>query len=340
MYQVLKRAGDPLVYMTPDSVHWYCFDPSSQPLGAGAMGTVYLGYNLETRQRVAVKQVRNEYANNPEIRRRAINEANLIFTHPNIVQMLGVCTESADRGPIFILSEFIDGQTFDNYVHSRSDYLPSQERLVQILDLAIPLLDALQVLHDCHVVHRDIKPSNIMIQKDGTSKLMDLGIAKTGDGGMRHQTVGFIGTCQYAAPELLVGSNQVSPADYRVDIYAFGVMLYELITGCNPFDAPTQAEVMMKQMRDPLPSTSIIPSRLLNILRRSTEKERENRYQSASQFKDDLESYLGRKRKTGGEVSTGRSARSVNKKPMLIAFAIMGGVSLLWIIAILIFVFQ
>lgn len=331
MYQVLQRSGDPLVYMTPDSVHWYCYDPTSQPLGAGAMGTVYLGYDLETRQRIAVKQVRNEYANNPEIRRRAINEASLVFTHPNIVKMLGVCTETPDRGPIFILSEFVDGQTFDSYVHSRLDYYQPQERLVQLLDIAIPLLDALQILHDNGVIHRDIKPSNVMIQRDGTGKLMDLGIAKTGRDGQRHQTVGFIGTCQYAAPELLVGNNQVSKADYRVDIYAFGIMLYELITGRNPFDAETQAEVMIKQVRNPLPATSVIPSKLLNILRRATEKDCANRYQSATQFKEALEVYLGRKNATQRNTSG-----TVSHKSMHIAFIVMGIVSVLWIIALVI----
>ena len=324
MYQVLTNQGDPFIYMTPDGNRWYWYDPNSKPLGAGAMGTVYLGYDLNTREQIAIKRVRDEYANNPEIRQRAINEAHLIFYHPHIVKMLGVCTESPDRGPIFILSEFIPGQTIEDFAKNTLVYLSPQEKVTRILELTIPLLDAIQVLHDSGVIHRDIKPSNIMVETDGNCKLMDLGIAKTLSTGFSHRTVGFIGTTQYAAPELLVGNGQVSTGDYRVDIYAFGVTIFELISGENPFDAPSQAEVMIKQAKAELPPSPAVPSRLLAILRKATAKRREERYQSAMQMKNALYDYL-----------TSGSKMKINNRPMITAFIVMGVLSIPWMIALI-----
>lgn len=320
MYQVARREGDPFIYLNPGN-RWYYYDPTSKPLGAGSMGTVYLGYAMDTRERIAVKRVNDMFSNNVEIRRRAMNEANLVFFHPNIVRMLGVCTEAQNYGPIFILSEFVDGLTFEDYARQNLTFLPEDARLSKIVEMAIPLLDALQVLHDNKIVHRDIKPSNIMVQKDGTVKLMDLGIAKVSDSGTGHKTIGFIGTTQYAAPELLVGDNEVSKSDYRVDIYAFGVTLYELMTGNNPFDAPTQVEVMMKQLRSPLPHTATIPSALFSMLRKATEKRREDRYQSALEMKNDLVDYLQARNGTGSKLRISRTGH--NRKPLLIAMCLL-----------------
>ena len=326
MSQVVSREGDSLLYMALDDGRWFWYDTNSAPLGEGAMGRVYLGYNLYTQEPVAIKRVRDEYASIPDIRRRAINEAHLVFSHPNIVRMLGVCTESVNYGPIFILSEFIPGQTIDVYTKNNLSYCSPEERISKILSLAVPLLEAIQLLHDNGVIHRDIKPSNIMVEENGECKLMDLGIAKTIYGGNFSKTIGFIGTMQYAAPELIVGTNQVSSADYRVDIYALGVTLYELISGFNPFDAPTQAETMIKQAKEDLPAVNTIPRNLLEILRKATAKDRARRFQSASQFKDALLDFMA-----------AGSKQATTKKPMIIAFTVMGVLSVIWVILLTVF---
>lgn len=115
--QVYQREGDPLIYLQVRG-QWYYYNPSSKPLGEGAMGIVYLGYNSSSNQRIAVKCIRPTYANNPLIRQRAQQEASLSFSHPNIVQMIGMCEYQAGSGPIFVLSAYVSGTTLEYHVKS------------------------------------------------------------------------------------------------------------------------------------------------------------------------------------------------------------------------------
>lgn len=115
MSQIYQREGDPLIYLQVKG-QWYYYDPTSKPLGEGAMGIVYLGYNSSSNQRIAVKYIRPAYANNPLIRQRAKQEASLSFSHPNIVQMIGLCEYQEGHGPIFVLSAYISGITLEYHV--------------------------------------------------------------------------------------------------------------------------------------------------------------------------------------------------------------------------------
>ena len=103
--QVYQREGDPFIYLYVNQ-QWYCYNPQDPPLGSGAMGTVYLGFSCNTNERIAVKRVKDEYANNRMIRERARQEASLSFSHPYLVKMIGLCEYEPDRGPIFILSNY------------------------------------------------------------------------------------------------------------------------------------------------------------------------------------------------------------------------------------------
>ena len=118
--QVIQRDGDPRVYLNVMG-HWYYYDPNSTPLGNGAMGTVYLGFSCHSNQRIAVKRVKDMYANNEMIRQRAKQEAALAFSHPNLVQMIGICEVAPNYGPIFILSGYVAGISLESHVNELND---------------------------------------------------------------------------------------------------------------------------------------------------------------------------------------------------------------------------
>lgn len=281
--QVFQREGDPRVYLQV-STQWYYYNPNDTPLGKGAMGTVYLGFSCNSNQRIAVKRVKDIYANNKMIRERAYQEASLSFSHPNLVQMIGLCEYAPGYGPIFILSEYIAGITLETHVKEQLSHLPSSERIEKISMEICHVLDALQYLHSRGVVHRDVKPSNIMIENGSVIKLMDLGIARL-NGGNKYSSYGFIGTPQYAAPEQILRDSQNAEINAQTDIYAIGVTLYELITGNNPFRTDIEAEILSRQMSMKLPYDKKIPRSLYRVILKATEKSQEKRYKSASELK-------------------------------------------------------
>ena len=137
---------------------WFQYNEKSL-LGSGAMGTVYKGYDCNSGEPVAIKRVKDFYANNPEIRHRAHQEADLMFRHPNLVEMLGCCEIAPNRGPIFIVSNFVQGENIDKFINTHVRALPNVEK--RICELFLPVLDALSYIHQKGIIHMDIKPSNI-----------------------------------------------------------------------------------------------------------------------------------------------------------------------------------
>lgn len=281
--QVLQQPGDPNIYLQVMG-QWYFYDPRTQPLGEGAMGTVYLGFSCHTHQRIAVKRVKDIYANHKTIRERARQEASLSFSHPNLVQMIGLCEWEPDHGPIFILSTYVAGITLEAHVKEQLARLPTEERAEKIANEICYVLDALQYLHARGVVHRDIKPSNIMLENGTTVKLMDLGIARM-NGGNKYSSYGFIGTPQYAAPEQILRESQNIEINGKTDIYSLGVTFYELLAGVNPFQSEVEAEILTNQMTKKLPPHELIPKKLYRVLLKATEKDPARRYANALDFK-------------------------------------------------------
>lgn len=281
--QIYQRVGDPNIYLQV-SGHWYFYDPNKPPLGYGAMGTVYLGFSCETNQRIAIKRVKDIYANNNMIRQRAKLEASLSFSHPNLVQMIGLCEYNSYSGPLYVLSGYIAGITLESHVREQLCDLSQSERVEKISNEICYVLDALQYLHVRGVVHRDVKPSNIMIENGSVVKLMDLGIARL-NGGNKYSSFGFIGTPQYAAPEQILRDERNTEINARTDIYATGITLYELITGNNPFKTDIEAEILSRQMSMKLPYDKKIPRKLFKVILKATEKSSNKRYQSALEFK-------------------------------------------------------
>ena len=288
---VVTYDDDPFVYLyVKDTREWYCYNPSNSIVGSGAMGTVYLGYRCSTRERVAIKKVSDRYSNLKIIRERAKQEAALTFRHPNLVEMIGYCEERPDRGSIFVLSKYVQGQNIDTYV--KTYFSSVNNRVEKICRLIIPVLDALEYIHSRGVVHRDVKPSNIMVENSQNVRLMDLGIARM-NGGNKYSMMGFIGTPEYAAPEQIARS-ETNPVQINnsTDLYSLGITLYELLDGNNPMVGKADVDTLTNQMRSKLPGSNKIPSRVMSVLWRATEKEPKKRFQTAMEFRYALEQAL------------------------------------------------
>ena len=261
----------------------YVYDERVPFLGEGSMGVVYKGYELGSGKNVAIKRVKDRFANVPEIRRRAHLEASLMFSHPNLVEMLGCCETSSQYGPIFIVSGFIEGDNIDKFIDKELKTLPNVEH--RICNMFLSVLDALSYIHQKGIIHMDIKPSNIMVEKGRNIRLMDLGIADISD----HVTAaGMMGTPKYAAPEQFANSGEKKKYGPPTDIYEAGVTLYELITKKNPFVATSIEDAKKLHQTVVLQKTPAISLKVLEVLRKATAIDPQKRYQSASEMKSAL----------------------------------------------------
>lgn len=270
----------------------FCYDLRQPPVGQGAMGVVYQGWNYQTKELVAIKQVKQKYADIQAIRDRARQEASLRFRHQNLVEMLGLCEEMPGQGAMFIISKWVNGVNIDEFIKRNFSGFNREMRTKRICDLIYYVLDALEFIHAHGVMHLDIKPSNIMVENGNNVRLMDLGIAfaetpvATGS-----STSGLMGTPKYAAPEQFV-RTELGGLNPTTDIYELGVTLYELITGCNPFESQTLNEVAEKHRTGSLPASNLVLPQLMDVLQRATSPSQEGRYASAREMKVAIEQAL------------------------------------------------
>lgn len=270
---------------------WFAYNHTLRPIGSGAMGIVYRGWRIRDNLPVAVKQVVPRYAEIPGIRKRARLEASMLFGHPNLVEMLGFCEYSHDRGPIYVISVFVKGITLDTHISMhRMREKPDAEK--RICETFFPVLDALDYLHSKNIIHMDVKPSNIMLENGYNIRLMDLGIANVDDV-IEMTSPGVFGTPMYAAPEqfFVSGENRLE-VDKTTDLYELGVTLYEMLTGTNPYSASTMDQIIIKHRTEVLPDAKGVSKRVLEVLRKATCKEKAGRYQSAFEFKQALQQAL------------------------------------------------
>lgn len=286
---VYSKEGSPCIYLSVNG-RTYFYDPNEKPLGSGAMGTVYLGKDSLTGEKIAIKRVKDRFSNTKQVRERAKLEASLAFKHPNLVEMIGYCEMASDNGPIFILSKYVSGTDIKTY--TQMALKDDKDRIAKISQLIYSVTDALSYIHSKGFLHRDIKPSNIMVETNGNVRLMDFGIARM-NGGNKFSTVGFIGTPQYSAPEqILRGTEEEKRLSPSTDLYELGITLYELLTGSNPYKSDTEAETLARQIKMRLPDNRNIPWRLLKVMRKATEKDPTMRYQSADEMKVSLRDAL------------------------------------------------
>jgi serine/threonine protein kinase len=256
-------------------------------LGKGGFGTVYRANDPGMGRVVAIKVLKAQ--DDPELGRRFQSEARLAASlrHPNIVI---VHDFGEENGRLYLVMEYLDGTTIGDLIAAKTP-LPTTEKLTIMLGAAL----GLKAAHERGILHRDVKPANIMRLSDGSVKLMDFGIARalTSEDTRLTQTGLVIGTPAYMAPEQFTGEGET---DALCDIWAYGVVLYEFLTGTNPFYAPSLVQISYRlatvappALGDYVPG---LPARLEEVMRRLLSKTRADRYQSMEDVCFDLEAIL------------------------------------------------
>lgn len=249
-------------------------------IGSGGMADVYKAKCHKTNQYVAIKILRNEYADDETLVRRFTTEARSTagLHHPNIVAILD---EGNDQGIHYIVMELAEGMTLKRYIR-RYGRLSVRETV----DFAIQIASGIQAAHAHNIVHRDIKPQNIIVSDSGKIKVTDFGIAKAATGDTIASST--MGSVRYLSPEQARGGY----SDARSDIYSLGITIYEMATGKVPFDGENTVAIALMHLRDEItPPRNYfpdIPVSLENIILKCTKKKPEERYQTAQELIQDL----------------------------------------------------
>ncbi len=252
-----------------------------EQIGEGGFGVVYKGFDPLIQRFVAVKTCTSPDA---DLKKRYTREAQIAgqLDHPNIVRIFDFGIEA---GTPFLVQEFLSGEDLDKKISHRA-FVPHPERLLYLIHIA----RGLEYAHSKGVVHRDIKPANIRILEDGTAKIMDFGVATLQHSDIRLTAAGTtMGTAAYLAPEQIRGEK----VDGRTDIFSFGVLAYELVTGERPFGQETISAILYEILNDdPRPITlpsSVCPEGLRQLIFRCLEKEPERRYPGCGEIIEALE---------------------------------------------------
>jgi Protein kinase domain len=253
-----------------------------EEIGQGGMGTVYKAYDSKIREVVALKLLKPEIASDPEVIERFRNEIKLArqVAHRHVCRMYDLGEEWLS---IYIAMEYVPGEDLKSFIR-RSGHLNE----AKAVGLAKQIAEGLAEAHRLGVVHRDLKPQNVMIDKDGNAKIMDFGIARSLHTRGVTGTGVIIGTPEYMAPEQAEGRD----IDHRVDIYALGAILFEMVTGRVPFEGTTPLSIVLKHRSeppaDPQTINAQISAGLSRIILKCLAKSRDDRYQSAAAVLEDL----------------------------------------------------
>ena len=257
-----------------------------EQIGVGGMARVFRGLDHRLNRQVAVKILREDLAEDAELRRRFHEESQAVamLSHPNIVAVYDVSRSSDVE---YIVMELIDGITLKQYMQKKGNKLNWREALHFITQI----VKALGHAHSRGIIHRDIKPHNIMVLRDGSVKVADFGIARVASGGHSTLTQEALGSVHYISPEQARGSH----IDARSDLYSAGVVLYEMITGRLPFEGDTPVSVAIQHINSiPLSPREIdpsIPEALEAITMKAMAPDPDNRYASADEMLSDLEEF-------------------------------------------------
>lgn len=257
-----------------------------QKIGSGAMASVYKAKQLSLDRIVAIKVLPKRLSEDPAFVERFQKEGRAAakLSHSNIVQAIDV---GEHHGYHYFVMEFVDGKTVYDELAKKGRYSEPEA-----LDIIIQMARALEHAHARGFIHRDVKPKNIMLTKEGTAKLADMGLAREASDAVAAEAEKgrAYGTPYYISPEQIRGVQDV---DFRADIYSLGATLYHMVTGKVPFEGHTPAEIMHKHLREPLiPPDHLNPALsagLGEVVERAMAKDRHRRYQSTKDLLLDLE---------------------------------------------------
>lgn len=289
---------------------YYQYDRHSQPLGEGGMGRIFQGYRVDqysgNRMYVAIKEINEELARNSQIIERAQREASIQIDHENLLRMYDfvanveyIPLHDANIVRYYMVMERLVGVNVEQMLEGvgidksglpiplaqelYAQYAETKE--VAVCRIMKSILSGVMALHDNGYIHRDIDPSNVMITIDGKIKLIDFGVCKHVNSPVPEKQLtsagAFIGKVDYAAPELAYGD--VNLQNSTTDIYALGIMMYQLLVGKLPFTGSKQ-EILKQQVSSKLPLKNIAHKGLRKVVEKATEKSQEKRYASAAEM--------------------------------------------------------
>ncbi|MCX5800134.1 MAG: protein kinase [Candidatus Eisenbacteria bacterium] len=253
-----------------------------EKLGEGGMGVVYKAEDTKLGRHAALKFLSPDLTRDPEARKRFIQEAKAASS----LDHTSICTVheigETEDGQIFIVTAFYEGETLKTKIERGS------LKVEEALDIAIHVAQGLGRAHEAGIVHRDIKPANIMITKRGDVKIVDFGLAKL-TGQAKLTVMGStVGTVAYMSPEQVQGED----IDHRTDIWALGVVLYEMLTGRSPFKGEHEAALLYSIVHEEPQSLSLVrsgtPAPVSSVIARALQKDRALRYQTAQELIDEL----------------------------------------------------
>lgn len=265
-----------------------------EQIGEGGMATVYKAKCHTLDRLVAIKVLKSEYAEDEEFVKKFMMECQSAakLNHPNIVGIYDFHEIELDGKPVyFIVMEYIDGITLKELIEKKG-FIPEEEAV----DIALQILEALKEAHSHGVIHRDIKPHNIMISKSGIVKVTDFGIARATSNHTMTTTMDAIGSVHYFSPEQARGAF----TDQRTDIYSFGIVFYEMLTGKRPFVGENPVTIAMKHIQEditpPGELNEDISEGVERVVLKCTMKKQAERYQNVEEIITDLKSTAGTKR--------------------------------------------
>lgn len=286
-------------------------------IGRGGMADVFLAQDLILdKEDVAIKVLRTNYQTDQVAIARFQREARSMadLNHPNIVAIRDIGEEDGQQ---FIVMEYVNGSDLKQYIYDKAPL--ANEEAVAIMD---GILSAMTLAHQQGLVHRDLKPQNVLLTKDGVPKVTDFGIAVAFAETSLTQTNSMLGSVHYLSPEQARGSK----ATVQSDIYAMGIMLFEMLTGHIPYDGDSAVTIALQHFQKPLPSIKKenpqVPQSLENVVLRATAKKLTDRYVSTYQMARDLRGALSSKRVNekplyfdGQDMGETRVLPKLDKKP-------------------------
>ncbi|WP_018660013.1 Stk1 family PASTA domain-containing Ser/Thr kinase [Heyndrickxia acidiproducens] len=259
-------------------------------IGGGGMANVYLAHDMILDRNVAVKILRLDFANEPEFIKRFHREAQSAtsLVHPNIVSIYDIGEEDDIN---YIVMENVEGMTLKQYIQQNGPV-----SVEKTLDIMGQLTAAIFHAHQNHIIHRDIKPQNILIDHDGVVKITDFGIAMALSATSITQTNAVLGSVHYLSPEQARGGM----ATYKSDIYALGIVMFELLTGRLPFSGESAVSIALKHLQTETPPPKRwnpdIPQSVENIVLKATAKDPFHRYNDADEMGEDIRTALNPER--------------------------------------------